>query len=414
MRTDDRPTVAFLTPVAPASRGNGLAMRAGLFLEGLSRGYEVTVVVLPVFGTAPGEGDLVKELAAGCVTLDLAGPADARTWPSVLLGTPEGRRRAHEVYPLPAVCRQPSRAGTADLRRLTQGVSLVHIMRSYLAPCVDFLFDDESRPRLTLDLDELDSGVRRQLGHSEEAERFERLERYYLPRVDHVYVASDAEARMIGRSCDASRVSTVPNAVRAPAPSQPAEKQHDLLFVGNLSYEPNIDAARWLCEEIRPLLGAVTIAIVGSRPGSAVRALADLPGVTVAGDVLEVTPWYVRSRVAVAPLRIGGGTRTKVVEALAHGLPVVATPMRAAGIADGDSHGVLTAATAKDFATGCRRLLDDGAAAAGIAAAGRMHEMTAKQVAERIDLLTRSAVDDRSAAATADAQVDRRRRDAAG
>jgi glycosyltransferase involved in cell wall biosynthesis len=377
--------------VLPVSQGNGLAMRAGLFLEGMSLRNDVTVAVVPVFGTPPREGDFITETASSRVTLELADPVDARTWAS-LLGTPAGRRRARELHPLPALGAMLSAGGRDQLRGLTRGASLVHVMRSYVAPCVDFVLDDDARPSMTLDLDELDSVVQRQLGRDQEAERFERLERYYTPRFDDVYLASDEDVRTVRRLYGIERVSTVANAVRAPAASERSEPVYDLLFVGNLSYQPNIDAARWLCEHVRPLLGEVTIAIVGSHPGPEVRALTELAGVTVTGDVPEVTSWYGRSRVAVAPLRIGGGTRIKIVEALAHERPVVSTPIGATGLAVGERNGILIGETAAEFAAACRALLDDTPAAVRIAAAGRRQVTMADRVVEAIDELTRSAI----------------------
>lgn len=390
--TGDRPRTIFVSPVLPASHGNGLAMRAGLFLEGMSRRHRVTVVVVPVFGPPPAERDFVSALAEACVTLELSERADGRAW-SIPLGTPAGRERARQLYPLPTVCSLPSVTGHDQLRALTTGASLVHVMRSYLLPCADFVLDDETRPAITLDLDELDSDVQRQLGDAQDADRFERLERYYLPRVDHVYTASGDDARVVAERYGVEHVSAVTNAVRAPFAIEQLEQQYDLLFVGNLSYEPNVDAARWLCEQVRPLLGSVTIAIVGSDPRPEVLALAELAGVTVAGDVPEVTSWYARSRIAVAPLRLGGGTRTKIAEALAHGRPVVSTAIGAAGIAVGIDNGVLVAGTAGEFAATCRRLLDEPSTAVRIGAAGRRRVTTAEQVVERVDLLTRSVVE---------------------
>jgi glycosyltransferase involved in cell wall biosynthesis len=204
---------------------------------------------------------------------------------------------------------------------------------------------------------------------------------------------------MVRERYGARRVTTVANAAWPPRPTEAVERDYDLVFVGNLSYQPNIDAARWLCEEIRPLLGGVTIAIVGSQPRSEVGALAELPGVTVAPDVPEVAPWYARSRVAVAPLRVGGGTRIKILEALAHERPVVATPLGAAGLEVGEDYGVLIAATAEDFAASCRRLLADASATTRIAAAGSRQVRTAEQIAGEVDLLTSAVLEDRSMAA---------------
>ena len=77
---------------------------------------------------------------------------------------------------------------------------LVHVMRSYLAPCLDVLFDGGVRPPVSLDLDDLDSAVQHQLGHAEEARRFERLERYYTSRADHVFTASPEDADVVRRN----------------------------------------------------------------------------------------------------------------------------------------------------------------------------------------------------------------------
>jgi glycosyltransferase involved in cell wall biosynthesis len=382
--------IVFVTPILPACSGNGLAMRAGLFLEGMARTDAVTVVVVPVVGQLAPEDQFVTALASACVTLELADAAEERTWPSVLLSTPAGRRRAADLYPLPALCRRPSAAGSVQLRRLTGRASLVHVMRIYLAPCVDFLLDEADRPPVALDLDELDSGVQRQLGCAPEAEGYERLEREYVRGVDRLYVASPDDARILEQTYGVDHVSTVVNAVRAPAPIEPTEPRYDLLFVGNLSYAPNIAAAKWLCATLRPLLDPVTIAIVGSHPGPEVRALGSLPGVTVAGDVPDVGPWYACSRVAVAPLSTGGGTRTKIVEALAYRRPVVATLAAAAGREVGEEHGILVADKPHEFAAACRRLLDDARVAAAVATAGSRNVRMAGQVIGEIESLTRA------------------------
>jgi glycosyltransferase involved in cell wall biosynthesis len=386
--------IVYLSPTVPAAQGNGRAMRAGVFLEGLARSHDVTLVVvpsvrLPVHRTDPA--GFVGRLASGCLVLDPATPAETAQWPSTLLGTPAGRRRARELYPLPAACPTPSAESLRRLREVTEAASLVHVMRSYLVPWLDHLFDRDRRPLVTLDVDELDSGVQRQLGDQQEAERFERLERHYLPRVDHVYTAADEDADKL-RQDYGIKVTTVPNAARPPVETEVAEPRFDLLFVGNLSYAPNIDAVQWFCREVLPRLGAEKVAIVGSDPPAEVRALGQLEGVTVAANVPEIDSWYAASRVAIAPLRVGGGTRIKILEALAHGRPVVATPRGAAGLAVGERNGIVVAGTASEFATACVRLLRDDSAAARIAAAGRARVTMVDQVLDQIDSLTRTEV----------------------
>ena len=387
--------IAFLCPVAPSDRGNGLAMRAGLFLEGLASVAPVELVVVPIY-TAPLGGDaFAARHAHARWTPTLAGPQD-RDWITGMLATAAGRQRAGALHPLPGVCRHPDAASRARLDELLARVGLVHVMRSFLTPWVDGLLDRAGRPPVTLDFDELDSGVCAQLGEAEEARRFARLERSCARRVDQSYTASAADALAIGQDPAAAPVGVVPNAVRRPAAPPPppdgAGPSYDLLFVGNLSYAPNVDAVRWLCGELRSRLGGASIAIVGSAPGAAVRSLGELDGVTVAADVAEVAGWYAAARVAVVPLRLGGGTRTKIVEALAHGRPVVSTTLGASGLPSGEERGVLVTDDADAFAAACRALLGDPGRARRVAAAGRPHVVWADDVREVVAARTRAVI----------------------
>jgi glycosyltransferase involved in cell wall biosynthesis len=296
-----RPRALFVTPVTPAHAGNGLAMRAGLFATGLARAYDVRVLVVPGFdpGRAALLADRVAAEAAGC---------DA-----------------------------------------------VHVLRLYLAPVLDRLLEQPGRPRITLDVDDFESATRRALGQQAEALRYARMEAHYLPRVDRVIAASRQDAAALGGVA-------IGNAVPLPAGEAEPAARHDLVFVGNLSYGPNIEAARWLCTEVLPRLARVSAALVGSSPPPALEGL----GATVAPDVPDVAPWYAGARIAVAPLLHGGGTATKVLEALAHRRPVVATSRGARDVPEG----VVVADTAEAFAAACRRLLDDPAAAAALAERG--------------------------------------------
>lgn len=113
--------------------------------------------------------------------------------------------------------------------------------------------------------------------------------------------------------------------------------RRDLLFVGGFSHTPNVDAARWVCEEIMPLVWQVSpdvvLQLVGSNPTPAVKALRSRR-VEVSGSVSaqELQARYAESLVAVVPLRIGAGVKNKVLEAMAHGVPVVTTSIGAQGL----------------------------------------------------------------------------------
>lgn len=357
----------FVAPVTPAASGNGLAMRAGLFLEGLSRSHEVRVLVVPVFGPAAVPGELVERCAASFSVLD----AREEALPDLAkrLRTVGGRTRAAALHPLPRLARRATLAAADAIAAAAADCETVHVMRLYLAPVLDRLIDSRARPHLSLDLDELETA------HDADTEGFARLADYYLPRVDQAFGAAPEDIRALEKRCPTLRVAHVPNAVAIPEhePEAADAKPADLLFVGNLSYAPNVEGASWLVERVLPRLGRVELNIVGSRPTDAVRSLGRRSGVTVVADVPSVTPWYAHSRVAVVPLLRGGGTRIKAIEALVHARPVVATPVgaRGLGLSRGPDAPVLIGQNSDEFAHACRRLLEDHALARRLGAEGR-------------------------------------------
>jgi sugar transferase (PEP-CTERM/EpsH1 system associated) len=119
------------------------------------------------------------------------------------------------------------------------------------------------------------------------------------------------------------------------AQERPADSQ-TILFIGALDYFPNVDATTFFATEVFPRVREkfprAKFLIVGSRPGARVLKLGRFPGVTVEGDVKDVRPFIAQARVSVAPLRISQGIQNKVLEALAAGLPVVASQNAAAGL----------------------------------------------------------------------------------
>jgi glycosyltransferase involved in cell wall biosynthesis len=154
------------------------------------------------------------------------------------------------------------------------------------------------------------------------------------------------------------------------------EVDGSLLFVGNMSYAPNVDAAMWFTNEILPLIKAnrpnVRLNIVGSAPNRLIRRLGRRPGVVVTGAVPSIAPFLSSAMVFVAPMRIGGGFPNKVAEALGAGVPSVATHEGHAGI----PHAVpgihlLEANDAHSFARQTLNLLEDQALRKRIGDSGR-------------------------------------------
>jgi glycosyltransferase involved in cell wall biosynthesis len=147
-----------------------------------------------------------------------------------------------------------------------------------------------------------------------------------------------------------------------------------------MDYYPNAQAVVQFCAETLPLLRArrpgLRFFIVGADPSRAVRRLARLPGVVVTGAVPDVRPFVQRAVATVVPLRIARGTQNKILESLAMGVPVVASPLAAAGVNAGPGEHLLTAERPEDYCAAILRLIDDPPLRERYARAGRERMLT--------------------------------------
>lgn len=384
-----------IAPVMPDETGHGLAMRTGMFLEALATDHEVSLLVLPLAGPADPAAipDLVARHAVRVVVLPTEGRVDPLFGLISRLKDPAERAKALLAYPRPAMCRFATSDTVAEAaEQLAEiGFDLVHVSRLYMAPfAVPFLGARRAaaRPVCVLDLDDDEPRTRRRLsalralrGQAEaaaleagEAEKYAQLERDYLPRFDRIVVCAEADrAELAGRFGFAS-VDIIPNAVRVPPRSTPARAAgaFGFLLVGSFGYFPNEDAALFFCQEVWPRLEAgaerpVRVSIVGSRPSHAVLRFGATAGITITGKVPSVGPYYAGAHVAINPIRAGGGTRIKAIEAFAHGVPLVSTSMGVEGLDAEHGRHVLIADTPGDFAAACLRLMREPDLAAKLA-----------------------------------------------
>ncbi|MBA2568143.1 MAG: glycosyltransferase [Actinobacteria bacterium] len=173
------------------------------------------------------------------------------------------------------------------------------------------------------------------------------------------------------------RVDLVPNGVDCDAlrarETLPAEPS--LLFVGSMDYGANVDAVEHLVDEVLPLLEhrETAVTIVGSNPPRSLAqtvARSQLP-IDLAGFVPETGPFFERSRLFVVPLRFGGGTRLKILEALARGAPVVTTSIGCEGLDLVHERDVIIADHPSELASWIDRLLDDDDLCRSLARQGR-------------------------------------------
>jgi sugar transferase (PEP-CTERM/EpsH1 system associated) len=207
-----------------------------------------------------------------------------------------------------------------------------------------------------------------------QAKRMFDFERAVCQAASSVVAVSEADACTMRTMFGLPGVSFVPTGVDVgyftPAKGT-AEDIADLVFVGSMDWMPNSDGILWFAREVFPLIRAkkpaCRLAIVGRQPGPEIRALAEDPFIRVTGTVPDVRPYLWGSKVSIVPLRIGGGTRLKIYEAMAARTPVVSTAVGAEGLAVESPTHIRFADEPAVFADACLELLDDAAARKRIA-----------------------------------------------
>jgi glycosyltransferase involved in cell wall biosynthesis len=158
----------------------------------------------------------------------------------------------------------------------------------------------------------------------------------------------------------AANVVVIPNGTLVPS-TVCRSPQRKVLFVGHLDYAPNVQGLEWFLDEVWPLIRErvpeATLDIVGKDPGPSMQRVNGKRGVTVHGFVKDLTDLYRTAALSIVPLRAGSGTRLKILECLAHAVPVVSTNVGAYGIGVGVQQGVDLADTPERFAACCVALL---------------------------------------------------------
>ena len=225
------------------------------------------------------------------------------------------------------------------------------------------------------------SPLRRAFYRSQER-RFVRFEQRSWQEVAAVVATSEREAEIVRRHAPDTLVAAVPNGVDVeyfrpdPAPVEPGT----LVFNGVLDYRPNIDGVNFLVDEVLPLVRRrrpdVKVRVVGRGSESAVEALRRR-GVDATGEVPDVRPYLQGAEVVVVPIRMGSGTRLKVVEGLAMGKPVVSTTLGCEGVNVRDGEHLLIGDTAEVFALQILHLFEHPEVGEVLGRAGR--ELTERE-----------------------------------
>lgn len=337
-----KPTLLYISPVVPSFTGNGVAMRAGTTLEALAHSYRVSLLTALLYPS------LTKEMPASL------------------------RQLCEDVIEIPAA----QIGGSAAYEH--QHFDIVHVFRmASLGTAEPYLKDERTQAR-HLDLDDIESKTRRRIaalqrqnGHMDmaretesAARKAEMLEVIAFRRFGRIYVCSEPDRQELRERCQAE-VLVLPNVVRpAPLPPREADGIWRLLFVGSLKYYPNEDAVIYFCTRILPRIRAlaackVEVVIAGPGASTLLREVAREAGVRLVGAMRDLTAVYQSADAVIVPIRAGGGTRIKILEAFAHGRPVISSSIGAEGIDARREEHLLIADTPEDFADCCLQLMTD-------------------------------------------------------
>jgi sugar transferase (PEP-CTERM/EpsH1 system associated) len=210
-----------------------------------------------------------------------------------------------------------------------------------------------------------------------EWQKLRRYEAQACARAHRTVAVSEADRAMLAEHAPRARVDAVPTGVDTTyfQPDGSHETPGSLVFFGSMDWFPNEDGIAHFVEAILPRIRArmpeVSVTVAGRKPPARVRRLAAVPGVRVTGTVEDVRPYVAEAAVCVVPLRVGGGTRLKIFEALAMGKAVVSTSVGAEGLPMIPGQHFLQADDPAAFADATSGLLQDPGRRRALGAAGR-------------------------------------------
>lgn len=373
----------------PLDKGGKL--RTWHIMRHLAARHEITYLAFAEPAQTAADRDGMQEVSARLETVPRTDAAKG-TWRFY------ADAARYVVDPVPyAVAKYRSAAYRARLEQLLAAGRFDALVCDFLPPvvnlpqrlpCPSILFTHNVEAEIwRRHADNAGNAVSRRL-LAQQWQRMLRFEREALARFDLVLAVSDADRQTFER--------LYPNSLKAPVhvvqtgvdtsfftPHASTPDRAHLVFTGSMDWLPNEDGVVYFCREILPLIRAqepaATFSIVGRSPTPAVRRLAAEHGVEVTGRVDDVRPHIARGAVYVVPLRIGGGTRLKIFEAMSMAKAVVSTAIGAEGLPVTPGRDVIIADEPERFAAGVVRLIRDRPARQAVEQAAR------RLVVERYD-----------------------------
>ncbi len=354
--------IAFLTPYLPYPPDTGGKIRTFHLLKGLSRAHEIDLYTVH-YGPQANTGNELPAICRHIFDLPLQKSPNTRsrlvrcfteTLPRVIdhFYSPEVdaeflkhlETEQYDLFAVDEICMAPYVSGL-------QGQKIV------LRQKIDFLHYLEVASKQPV-------GKERML-QTAEAVKLRRYEERTMEQFHAAVCCSEEDAKAVNRRNTSIPVTVIGNGVDLEYFSTQAERPvpPTLLYTGTMHYYPNIDAVQFFFEDIYPHLASrvqdLRVLIVGHQPPPEILSYQKLPGVTITGSVPDVRPYLADCTATMVPLRLGGGTRLKIMESIAAGRAVISTTVGAEGVGMRHREHLLVADEPAAFAEQAAELLGD-------------------------------------------------------
>ncbi len=363
--------ILFLTPQLPYPPEKGTALRNWGLISGLAGRHDVALLSFLDPGQTSEPADVLKTT---CTRVEAVAPPE-RSVGARLRDLATTRKADMALRLASDQFAQRVQRWLAD-----EHYDVVHIEGIELAPYLGVIEAARPRPLVIFDDHNCEYLLQKRVfltdvraparwaGAAYSFVQWRRLRRYEAQvcrRADRVLAVSEADAAALRRLAPELTVSVIPNGIDThtyrPQPAPSVRTAPKLVFTGTMDFRPNVDAVLWFAREVLPQIRAavpeVHFLIVGQRPHRRLDALRDDPGVELTGWVEDPRPYIAGASVYVAPLRMGGGTRLKLLEAMAMGKAIVATRLGAEGFPVQHEREMVLADTPDAFAAAVVELL---------------------------------------------------------
>ncbi|GAC1624877.1 MAG: glycosyltransferase [Ktedonobacteraceae bacterium] len=369
--------VLYVTPYVPSR----IRVRPFQFIKALAASHEVSLVALLCDAY---EREMAQDVAAYCASVDLVSLPKWRAYSNCLLALPT-------LTPLRVAYYQSS----AFTRRILQvirerNIDVVHGELIKVVPSLRAVLAQERIPVVYDSVDCISSYLSQQWSSARkplqktfvytELKKMQRYEPRSLTKFDAVVITSAHDRNILTNLGELpEHITVVPNGVDTDYFTPPIgpRETNSLVFCAKMDYYPNAQAMLSFCQEVLPRIWErrpdVRLTIVGNNPPPFVYALAVDPRITVTGFVPDIRPYLAKASVALAPLLVAAGMQNKILEALAMGTPMVATPGSCRSLQTKHETHLLVAEGTQMYADAILRLLEDTQFATVLSEAGRTY-----------------------------------------